>query len=233
MDAPADTELREAMGDPVLVDLLTELRAVADGRPPAIGDDLMAVLAAVTPLAAARSRRTTARVVVIGLVGASVLAGGVGAAAAADRLPDPVQRVVARIVNGVTPFTIANPDDQGPAEHPDQTTTDRPGQDQPGQGHNPSVGPTTSSGSHNKPGGSAEQEGDQHTGGGASVQDDHEQGGQQRVGGSDSDESSDQRVDTGDTDDSSGHSGTSDGADTDGQPNPPGGEQGESGSGQD
>ena len=67
----------------------------------------------------------------IGLVSVGVLAGGISAAAA-NELPAPVQRVGATVVNGVTPFTVPSPDEQGPVEHRDDTDLDQPG-DQPSQ----------------------------------------------------------------------------------------------------
>lgn len=113
-----------AYADPVLADLLAELRAVADEPAPSAGPELAALLAGAAPIAPARARRSrTASVVVIGLVSSGVLAGGVGAAAA-DELPDPVQRVVSRVINTLTPFEVPHPDHRVPAHHrPDDDAT--------------------------------------------------------------------------------------------------------------
>jgi hypothetical protein len=111
-----------ALDDPAFAGLLAELRELAERPAPPVGPELAAILAgdlppAVAPLEAARARRRrTASAVVIGLVSTGVLAGGISAAAA-DELPAPVQRVVARVVNTITPFEIP---DRGLREHPDR-----------------------------------------------------------------------------------------------------------------
>lgn len=122
-----------ALDDPALRDLFAELGALADRPTPPIGDDLAALFAGATPLAAARSRRSKAvKTGLIGLVTAGILAGGVTAAAAANELPTPAQRIVSRVINTLTPLEIPNPDEQGPVEHQTDTNIDDNG-DQPGQ----------------------------------------------------------------------------------------------------
>ncbi|WP_207081517.1 hypothetical protein [Nocardioides sp. S5] len=122
----------EALNDPVLSVLFTELRAVADRPAPPVDTELAAVLAGAIPLAVARDQRSrTARTAIIGLVTTGILAGGLGAAAA-NELPPPAQRIVSKVVNGLTPFNIPNPDEQGPVEHQPDTTIDDD-DDQPGQ----------------------------------------------------------------------------------------------------
>ncbi|WP_439936583.1 hypothetical protein ACS3YM_11555 [Nocardia sp. N13] len=107
----------DAFADPALAGLLAELRAVADQPAPAAGAELTALLAGAAPITPARARRSrTASAVVIGLVSSGVLAGGVGAAAA-DQLPAPVQRVVSRVVDTLTPFEVPHPDQRVPARH--------------------------------------------------------------------------------------------------------------------
>lgn len=107
----------DAFADPALAGLLAELRAVADQPAPAAGPDLAALLAGAAPITPARTRRSrTASAVVIGLVSSGVLAGGVGAAAA-DELPAPVQRVVSRVIDTLTPFEVPHPDQRVPARH--------------------------------------------------------------------------------------------------------------------
>lgn len=109
-----DGDLGAALEEPAFSGLLTELRDIAAGPAPAIGPDLAAVLAGAVPLAPTRARRSmTASAVVIGLVSTGVLAGGISAAAA-NELPAPVQRVVARVVNSITPFELPHPDRHGP-----------------------------------------------------------------------------------------------------------------------
>ena len=122
-----------ALDDPALRDLFAELGALADRPTPPIGDDLAALFAGATPLTAARSRRSKAvKTGLIGLVTAGILAGGVTAAAAANELPTPAQRIVSRVINTLTPLEIPNPDEQGPVEHQTDTNIDDNG-DQPGQ----------------------------------------------------------------------------------------------------
>ncbi|NYI46582.1 hypothetical protein BJ993_003662 [Nocardioides aromaticivorans] len=122
-----------AVDDPAMRDLFAELSALADRPTPAVGDELAALFAGATPLAAARSRRNkAAKTGLIGLVTAGILAGGVTAAAAANELPTPAQRIVSRVINTLTPLEIPNPDEQGPVEHQTDTNIDDNG-DQPGQ----------------------------------------------------------------------------------------------------
>ena len=117
-----DDGLEDLFADPALVDLLAELRAVADQPAPRPGPELSAVLAGATPIARVRARRSrTASALVIGLVSTGVLAGGVGAAAA-NELPPPVQRVVSRVVHTLTPFELPHPDQQVPADPDDHAT---------------------------------------------------------------------------------------------------------------
>lgn len=106
----------DTLDDPLFGGFLTELRDIADGPAPAIGPDLAAVLAGAAPHPPNRVRRPrTASTVVVGLVSAGVLAGGISAAAA-DALPAPVQRVVARVVNTITPFEIPERGRRDPLE---------------------------------------------------------------------------------------------------------------------
>lgn len=157
-----------SLDDPALRDLVAELGALADRPTPPVGDELAALFAGATPLAAARSRRNkAAKTGLVGLVTAGILAGGVAAAAAANELPAPAQRIVSRVINGLTPLEIPNPDEQGPVEHQNDTNIDDNG-DQPGQdvdqpdGKDP--GPSdrsqgTDNGTHDQQGGQTDQQG--------------------------------------------------------------------------
>ncbi len=122
-------DLHSAWEDPILAPLLSELRDIADEPAPAIGPDLSAVLGGAAPLAPNRARRgKTVSAVVISLVSTGVLAGGISAAAA-DELPAPVQRVVARVVNTITPFEMPERDGGQPIErapHDEAPTTQVP-----------------------------------------------------------------------------------------------------------
>ncbi|RYC12955.1 hypothetical protein [Nocardioides zhouii] len=125
-DMHEDT-MGEALDDPAFAGLVTKLRDVAEQPAPPVGPELMAVLAGdfpdgVAPLAAARARRRrSASAVLISVVSTGVLAGGISAAAA-DELPAPMQRVVARVVNTITPFEIP---DRGLREHRDRDSDER------------------------------------------------------------------------------------------------------------
>ena len=110
-------DLDDAFADPALAALLAELEAVAAQPPPAVGDELSAVLAGTLPLAARRSHRRATSIAVIALLSGGAVAAGVGAAAA-DELPAPVQRVVSRVVGTLTPFEVPHPDDAPPRRDP-------------------------------------------------------------------------------------------------------------------
>ena len=116
----------DGLEDPVLAELLTELRAIADEPAPAIGPDLAAVMGGAVPLASSRTRSRAASMLVVGLLSTGVLTGGIGAAAA-DQLPAPVQRVVARVVNTMTPFEIPDRAERIPMERtPDEEAPVQP-----------------------------------------------------------------------------------------------------------
>lgn len=101
-----DQELGAAISDPDLARLFSELRMVTDQPAPVIGDELAAILAGASPDSAPARRTRSRRLALAALVSTGALAAGVGAAAATDRLPAPMQRVVAKVVNGVTPFDM-------------------------------------------------------------------------------------------------------------------------------
>jgi hypothetical protein len=126
--------LAGALADPLFASLLADLDAVADAPPPPIGDALAAVLDGTVPIPSTRQRRSrVASIAAVGLLSGGVLAGGVGAAAA-DELPAPVQRVVARVISTLTPFEVPHPDrsptrrDHGsqPPDQPAQPTRPAP-----------------------------------------------------------------------------------------------------------
>jgi hypothetical protein len=110
-------DLYDAFADPAFAILLAELEAVAAQPPPAVGDELSAVLAGTLPLAVRRSHRRATSIAVIALLSGGAVAAGVGAAAA-DELPAPVQRVVSRVVGTLTPFEVPHPDDAPPRRDP-------------------------------------------------------------------------------------------------------------------
>lgn len=124
MDSDHD-DFGDGLDDPVLAGLLTELRALADEPAPAIGPDLAAVMGGAVPLSTSRTRSRAATMLVVGLVSTGVLTGGISAAAA-DQLPAPMQRVVARVINTMTPFEILDravripiertPDEEAPVQ---------------------------------------------------------------------------------------------------------------------
>lgn len=112
MSAVADDEynIGKALGDPVLAELIGELRAIADDPPPPVRPELESILRGSDQLARARDkRRNRLRSGGVGLAVAGVIAAGLGAAAA-NELPAPAQRAVARVVNGLTPFEIPHPE---------------------------------------------------------------------------------------------------------------------------
>ncbi|GAW48963.1 MULTISPECIES: hypothetical protein [unclassified Nocardioides] len=190
-----------ALDDPALRDLFAELGALADRPTPPIGHGLAALFAGATPLAAARSRRNkAAKTGLIGLVTAGILAGGVTAAAAANELPAPAQRIVSRVINTLTPLEIPNPDEQGPVEHQTDTNIDDNG-DQPGQ-------------DVDQPGQDGTEQGDQSDGQGSQSGGDQSgepAGGSGDQGGSDggADQQGSGQETTGDTTGESGDTGTS------------------------
>jgi len=104
-----DVDLLE---DPVLAGLFDELRALGDGPPPPVGDELAALFAGAVPIA-----RNGRKAAVIALVSAAVLGGTVGTAAA-NSLPDPAQRFVAGVVRTLTPFDLPTPADDSKATRP-------------------------------------------------------------------------------------------------------------------
>lgn len=121
------------LDDSAMGQFFAELNALADRPAPPANDELAALFAGATPLSAARGRRSrVARTGLIGLVTAGILTGGVTAAAADNRLPPPAQRVVARVVNTLTPLDIPDPDEQGQVEHQKDTDLDD-NRDQPEQ----------------------------------------------------------------------------------------------------
>jgi hypothetical protein len=121
VSAVADDEnnIDKALSDPVLAELIGELRGMAEAPPPQIKPELESILGGFDQLARARDkRRNRLRSGGVGLAVAGVVAAGLGAAAA-NELPAPAQRAVARVVNGLTPFEIPHPEPEttnAPAE---------------------------------------------------------------------------------------------------------------------
>lgn len=126
-------EFAAMISEPALGELFAELRGLGDRPMPPVGDALADVFAGATPFASASNRRSrAAKTSLIGLVTVGIMAGGVTAAAAADQLPGPAQRIVSRVVTTLTPLDIPSPDEQGPVEHQTDTNLDDKG-DQPRQ----------------------------------------------------------------------------------------------------
>ncbi|MEZ0448901.1 hypothetical protein [Cellulomonas sp. ICMP 17802] len=197
-DAPMISDT--ALGDPALRDLFAELSALADRPTPPIGEELAALLAGATPLTVAPGRRNrAAKSAVIGLVTAGILAGGVTAAAAANELPAPAQRVVSRVITTLTPLEIPNPDEQGPVEH--QTDSNLENGDDPGQGDQPGRSDPVQNG----PAGGADSGSQDQEGGQTDPSDDPAGGARTVQQGTSSDGTSEQR-----TRGSSGESGSGD-----------------------
>ncbi|MEO9239139.1 MAG: hypothetical protein ABI418_13740, partial [Jatrophihabitantaceae bacterium] len=119
--------------DPALRLVLARLRATTPDSAPEPSGELLAALAAlrpgtVTPLAAGRSARLighrrqsrTSRYhkVILTVAGAAAVAvPATGVAAANDGLPRPAERVVSRVVNDWTPFTIVTDDPPSSPPH--------------------------------------------------------------------------------------------------------------------
>jgi hypothetical protein len=91
------------IADVPLADALAGLRTLAAGPAPVPDSELVRMFA--RGLVAHRRRQRARRVAVAGLVGSATL-GLSGVAAAHDALPGPVQSVVARVFNDLTPLHI-------------------------------------------------------------------------------------------------------------------------------
>lgn len=108
-----------------LADSLAQVRSLALGAPPQPSAALSAVLDGAAPspilladpLSARRSRRA-ARATVASGVAAVLALSSVGAAAAADRLPDGAQEFVAQVIEQLTPFEVAGSDAEQPSRTP-------------------------------------------------------------------------------------------------------------------
>lgn len=105
---------------PLVAQFLRELGALGDGPPPAPSAELAAVFDGTASLSAARRRRSTLRTHRVGVAIAAAAistAALTGVAAANERLPQPAQTVVARVVNDLTPFHV-DPSHLPAAHHP-------------------------------------------------------------------------------------------------------------------
>ena len=89
-DKHTDDELDRALEDPALAELFSALRAEASRPAPPVSAQLGLLL---STGAAPAPRRRRVRGATVGLVVVGVVAGGVGAAAAAGHLPHPLRSV--------------------------------------------------------------------------------------------------------------------------------------------
>jgi hypothetical protein len=114
-DMLADLDLRGSEAD-ALRGLLGDVAGLAN-EVPTPSDDVRALLGGAVPL---RSRR---RAVFVSAAAATLALGGVSAAAAANRLPDRVQEVVADATGGAVPHPIkpTNPPSDAPGHVFDKT----------------------------------------------------------------------------------------------------------------
>ncbi|SHH01679.1 hypothetical protein SAMN05443575_3098 [Jatrophihabitans endophyticus] len=100
------------VADDELAAVLGALRDAGRRAAPEPSAELAAVFAGATPMR--RSRRTAQVVLGAVVVGATTFA-ATGVAAANDALPGPAQHLVTGVVNGITPFRIAEPAAHSPA----------------------------------------------------------------------------------------------------------------------
>lgn len=100
-DMLADLQL-DAADDAAMRDVLHKIGALAN-EVPEPSPDVQALLGGAVPL---RSRR---RAVVVAAAAGALALGGVSAAAAANRLPDPLQEIVADAAEGVLPVDVPHP----------------------------------------------------------------------------------------------------------------------------
>jgi len=127
---------------PLVTQFLTDLRALGDGPAPPPSDELAALFSGASSLTAARHGRSVFARHKVGLVIAAAAmstAALTGVAAAHDRLPQPAQTVVARVVNDLTPFHVdpshghvppaTHP--SGPAATPTHTEPSEPAESEP------------------------------------------------------------------------------------------------------
>ena len=113
---------------PLVIQFLTDLRTLGDGPAPLPSDELAALFSGASSMTAARHGRSIFARHRVGLVIAAAAmstAALTGVAAAHDRLPQPAQTVVARVVNDLTPFHV-DPSHAHvpPATHPTQSPTE-------------------------------------------------------------------------------------------------------------
>ena len=224
-------EFAAMISEPALGELFAELRGLGDRPMPPVGDALADVFAGATPFASASNRRSrAAKTSLIGLVTVGSMAGGVTAAAAADQLPGPAQRIVSRVVTTLTPLDIPSPDEQGPVEHQTDTNLDDKG-DQPRQDGD--------SGNQGQQGGQTDQPGQDGSQDGDSGNQGQQNGQTDQPGGNTDDSQSHHPSSTGDGADQHHTGGTSGGTGTGNQSGndssdsgASGGQQGASGSDQ-
>lgn len=99
-----------------VADGLAQVRSLAVGAPPQPAAALAALLAGAEPVPPGRSpdllrvrrSRRAARATAVGAVAAVLALSSVGAAAAADRLPGEAQAFVAQVIERLTPFHVAD-----------------------------------------------------------------------------------------------------------------------------
>ena len=129
---------------PLVTQFLTDLRALGDGPAPPPSDELAALFSGASSITAARQGRSVFARHRVGLVIAAAAmstAALTGVAAAHDRLPQPAQTVVARVVNDLTPFHVdpshvpAPPatHPSGPAATPTHTEPSEPAESEPAE----------------------------------------------------------------------------------------------------
>ncbi len=100
--------------------LLVDIVAAVDDVPISLSASSLSMPS--KPAAPVRRPRWALRAGVAAAVTAAVLGGGI-AAAAADVLPRPLQRVVSTVVDHLTPFTVPNPDEHGHLQQPGNTSS--------------------------------------------------------------------------------------------------------------
>ncbi len=183
-DGPeTDRLLTDAAAADLVTGFLAELRAFADGPAPEPSAELLAAFGGASPLSARRRQRAGrlgtgslgARRLTAVAAAAVTAVGLTGVAAARNELPGPAQRMVARVVEVLTPFDLdpaqrvapkpsrpvvpvpASQSPAGPAPTDPATTpgSDRPGgtgdNAGPGQDGGPGAGDATTSGDDRAP----------------------------------------------------------------------------------
>ena len=125
-----------------LHDVLTELHAIVDLPAPRPSAELAELLECGLPTTSltliagdetlrSRPRRAVRHTVMVALLSSVASVPVMGVAAAQDRLPDVAQRVVARVIEVTTPFTVADPGSAPQKSQPSLESVNSPGVEAP------------------------------------------------------------------------------------------------------